>query len=291
MGDTSIEWTNKSWNPIRARRAMLDDSVRVGWHCEPVSGGCKFCYAEEINGRFGTLLEYKPGHLKDVEIFMDERMEREPLKWREPAMVFPCSMTDLFGDFVHVDLILRMFAVMSMTPHLTYQVLTKRPQRMCELSIYFERRWRETEGQRYNLALAIGGDLERAEIARASSWPLPNIWFGTTTEDQESYDQRVPWLSSTPAAVRFISVEPMIGPVRMPDPFFTGGPVDWCIIGCESGRNARPFDLGWARGLIADCRTAGTAPFVKQLPSARRGKPLKAIEDFPDDLRVREWPV
>jgi protein gp37 len=295
MGDTSIEWTNKSWNPIRARRVMPDGKARLGWHCVHMSEGCRFCYAERTNQWVGTGLDYKPGHLRqgDVEIFIDEKIEAHPLKWHEPEMVFPCSMTDLFGDFVHANMILRVLAVMAMTPHLTYQIVTKRPQRMCEIFTYCGRRWTETRQQRGDLAMAISGDFERAHVAASAAFPLANVWCGTSTEDQETFFERTPWLSETPAAVRFLSVEPMLGPVRLINLFGDSDRmnIDWCIIGCESGREARHFDEAWAYDLIADCRARGVAPFVKQIPSGKRGKPLKDIDAFPEGLRVREWPL
>ena len=103
MGSTSkIEWTDSTWTPIRARNKATG---KVGWHCEHSTTGCEFCYSESINLRLGTGLPFKPGHRKDVELFLDEAMLMAPLKWRKPRMVFVCSMTDLFADFVYRELI------------------------------------------------------------------------------------------------------------------------------------------------------------------------------------------
>jgi protein gp37 len=293
MGDTSIEWTDKSWNPIRARNTKTG---KIGWHCEPVTAGCAFCYAEEINQhRFGTGLPYKPGHLKngDVEIFIDERMEVEPLKWRKPQKVFPCSMTDMFGDFVHTDIILRMLWVMMVTPHLTYQIVTKRPRRMCSMFRQMGDNWEKARSERMDLTNAhTGGKPAYMKIAEEATWPLPNVWAGTSTEDQQAFDERVPWLEETPAAVRFISLEPMLGPVRVRGIFGDRPNLDWVIVGCESGRSAREPEglLGMMGDVVDDCRRQGIACFIKQIPGAVRGKPIKTIEDFPEALRVRQWP-
>jgi protein gp37 len=127
MGDkTKIEWTDASWTPIRA--ATIDG--KVGWHCEHASEGCRFCYAESINLRLGTGLPFKPGHAKDLKIYLDERMLTQPLRWKGPRKIFVCSMTDLFASFVPDAFIDRMFAAMALAPHHTFQILTKRPDRM-----------------------------------------------------------------------------------------------------------------------------------------------------------------
>lgn len=308
MAETAIEWTDKSWNPIRARRWEIQNDgsgkERIGWHCEAVSGGCKFCYAEGINRRLGTGLDYKPGHVKhetrhgdqrgEVEVFLDERMLAAPLSWRKPSMIFPCSMTDLFGAFVHVDVILQVFAVMAMTPHHTYQIVTKRPERMCEIMTLMGRHWHEAARQRYDLAKIIAEESGfKGMIDVDVDWPLRNVWCGTSTEDQATYDERSPWLFETPAAVRFISAEPLLGEIYLRDVFGSSDHrLDWCIVGTESGNNAREPVLWreYLRLLKGECQRAGAALFVKQIPSDRRGRPLKEITQFPADFRVREFP-
>src|SRR5579863_1317613 len=113
MADHSkIEWTDATWNPLRAR----DATGKIGWHCEKVSEACHFCYAEGFNKRLGTGLEYKPGHRDALEIFLDEKMLTTPLRWKKPRMIFVCSMTDLFADFVTDEMIDRVFAVMALAP-------------------------------------------------------------------------------------------------------------------------------------------------------------------------------
>src|SRR5712671_7902670 len=128
MGDKSaIEWTDATWTPIRARNHR-----GTGWHCEHVSDGCRNCYAEGFNRRLGTGLDFKPGYRLYNEIFLDEKMLTLPLRWKKPRMIFVCSMTDLFADFVRDEWIDRMFAVMALCPQHRFQVLTKRAKRMRE---------------------------------------------------------------------------------------------------------------------------------------------------------------
>ena len=170
MGENSkIEWTDSTWNPIRARNLATG---KVGWHCEHMSEACRFCYAEGINRRLGTGLDFKPGHRADIEIFLDEQMLLAPLRWKKPRRIFVNSMTDTFAEFVKDEWLDRMFAVMVLCPQHTFQVLTKRPERM----------------RSYVIHLAVGG------------WPLKNIWLGVSAEDQATADERIPLLLQTPAA-------------------------------------------------------------------------------------------
>jgi protein gp37 len=134
MSDRSkIEWTDASWNPIRAE---LTTVARPGWYCEHVSEGCRNCYAENINNRLGTGLPFKPAHRQSVNIYLDEKVLQQPLKWKRPRMVFVCSMSDLFGSWVTDAMLDAIFAVMQLAKQHTFQVLTKRPERMRE---YFRR--------------------------------------------------------------------------------------------------------------------------------------------------------
>src|ERR1043166_3823667 len=130
--NSKIEWTDASWTPIRARNLKTG---KIGWHCEHVTSGCEFCYAENMNKRLGTGLSFKPGHRKDIQIFLDETMLLAPLRWKKPRMIFVCSMTDAFADFVKDEWLDKMFAVMALCPQHTFQVLTKRPERMREWSL------------------------------------------------------------------------------------------------------------------------------------------------------------
>ena len=147
---TGIAWTDSTWTPIRARSKHFDfgansppgGRVRVGWHCEPVSEACRNCYAEDLNMRLGTGLAYKPGNRADVDIVLDEKMLTAPLRWRKGRRIFVCSMTDLFGRFVPDEFIDKMFAVMALTPRHTYQILTKRPERMPAYFLGAAARWK-----------------------------------------------------------------------------------------------------------------------------------------------------
>ena len=301
---TGIEWTDETWNPLRAR--LLAEPSRIGWHCEHASPGCVNCYAETLNraGRSaftGTRLPYKPGHRKDVAIFLDEKKLLEPLRWRRPRKVFVCSMTDLFADF-HSDAIIdRVFAVMALCPQHQFQVLTKRSDRM---RAYFADPMTETRVRlRRDLARQSGGQI--AELLQPLL-PLPNVWLGVSVEDQQRADERIPDLLATPAAVRFLSCEPLLGPLNVSKievphhclpatatrddawaveplagrlaPIIRLGPeeweldgggqrfgkIDWIICGGESGPGARPMHPDWARSLRDQCAAARVPFFFKQ---------------------------
>ena len=188
-----------------------------------------------------------------------------PLRWRKPRRVFVNSMSDLFHPAVPSDFICRVWEVMGLADHHTYQVLTKRPLRMAALLA-----WKITEAEARRL------------------WP--HVWLGTSIE-LDRYAFRADHLRATPAAVRFLSLEPLLGPLPSLD--LTG--IDWVIVGGESGPKARPMDLGWARDLIAQCRESGAKPFVKQLGSCWSGRYHRDlmggdITTFPADLQVRESP-
>jgi protein gp37 len=252
MGEKSkIEWTDATWNPIRARQTVpgVAFKPKIGWHCEHVSEGCRNCYAETMNRRLGTGLDFKPGHRSDVEIFLDEKMLLAPLRWTKPRRIFVNSMTDTFAEFVKDEWLDRMFAVMALAARHTFQVLTKRPERMREFC--------------------------------TSGWPLPNVWLGVSAEDQATADERIPLLLETPAAVRFVSLEPLLGPIdlfHIEEPSgltfnalskkegisFRGRGLDWAIVGGESGPHARPMHPEWARDIRDQCAAAATPFFFKQ---------------------------
>ena len=281
---SKIEWTDSTWNPIRARYwEMQDDGSgkeRVGWHCVHVSEACRNCYAEGINRRLGTGLDFKPGNLfhpervgyanGEAKLFLDETMLAKPLTWRRPRMIFVCSMTDLFADFVPDAWIDQIFRVMSTASHHIYQVLTKRPDRM----------------RRYLSDPTLHG---RIRFEARPPWPLPNVWLGTSVEDQRRADERIPLLLDTPAAVRWISAEPLLGPVDLrqwvgSQPIIPGAStyedadglvrqdigggivdgLDWVVAGGESGPSARPTNPQWFRDLRDQCEAADVPFFFKQ---------------------------
>jgi protein gp37 len=276
MGDkTKIEWTDASWTPIRARNLKTG---KIGWHCEHDTTGCINCYAESMNRFVGTGLPFKPGHRKDIEIFLDEKMLELPLHWRRKRMIFVCSMTDLFADFVSDEWIDRIFTVMAMAKNHTFQVLTKRADRM----------------KAYCTNLALGKRNIRFGDNHID-WPLPNVWLGVSAERQVEADERIPLLLQTTAAVRFVSVEPMLGPIdltRLGVRSHHSWPenvlikhldyLDWVIVGGESGPHARPMDPAWAASIRDQCKAAGVAFFMKQMT---RKTPI------PSELLVREMPV
>lgn len=296
--NTAIEWCDATWNPLRVQVRKDAAEIaktkgytsliqiaekmagRIGQHCEHVSDGCKECYAECNNLRClpanGTGLPYDRRSRDLIQPFVDEKTLLKPLRWSKSKKVFPCNQTDLFGDWYTDEMIDRVFAVMALTPRHTYQVLTKRVARM----LAYQNRVHE--------ALRRVQDVlnRRRDVANLfERWPLPNVWMGVSVEDQKTADERIPLLLQTPAAVRFVSYEPALGPVdfgkaipcgyycddkigHVDHPFWTHGrkaPIDWIIIGGESGRKARPFDIEWARLPIEQCAAAGVACFMKQV--------------------------
>ena len=283
MSDRSkIEWTDATWNPVRARDPK---SGRVGWHCVKISPACTHCYAAEHNAKgragFGTKLPYAAS--SPAEAFLHAKTLAKPLHWRRPRRIFVCSMTDLFGDWVDVAMLDEIYSVMAACPQHTFQVLTKRPDRM----------------HRYHLNLAKRiAQIENNPVA----WPLPNLWIGVTAENQECADQRIPWLLKTPAAVRFLSCEPLLGPVDLsyflpqtPQaecptemlPYYNAHcALHWVIVGGESGRGPgiRPMHPDWVRSLRDQCQATGVAFFHKQWGE---WLPISQMQDGEPDRYVR----
>ncbi len=252
MGDTThIEWTDATWNPVTG--------------CTRVSPGCVNCYIDwappfRVEGRHFTDRDGNRSHA--IGATTGVRLHPDRLDWPlrkrswRGKRVFVCSLADLFHDDVPDEYIARVFAVMALTPEVTYQVLTKRPARMRALlasGTFAGMVWRDVDDP---------------------SWPLPNVWMGVTVEDQERADQRIPILLDTPAAVRWLSCEPLLGPVDLDATGMgvtgTSGPesrpsaVDWVVAGGESGPNARPMHPSWARSLRDQCATAGVPFLFKQ---------------------------
>jgi protein gp37 len=252
MGKTTIGWTNRSANPIRARHK---GTGRVGWHCVMCSPGCANCYSWRRNGRFGTKLAYNKRSEGEIDLFLDLRPMEAIARLKVPhQMVFVCDMTDLFADFVPDEWIDRIFDAMTAAPDQTFQVLTKRPARM---AAYLEGR---------------------------PAGPPPNCWLGTSVEDQVRAEERIPALVRvTAAAVRFLSVEPILEDIRLP---LDG--IEWVIVGGESGPGWRACDVGWIESVVGQCREAGVPAFVKQDSALRPGRQgrlsdaLWAVKDFPE---------
>lgn len=228
---TSIEWTRgddgspgETWNPIKARLrepveiqtlagTKIIPAGKVGFHCEKVSPACKFCYAESGNRRtlpaWGTGLGYTVPNREKVEIFLDEKALLEPLHWKKPRRIFPCSMTDWCAEFVPDEFRDRMMAVAALTPRHTYQFLTKRAEGMHryfteEESPYFYPCTRvEKEARR----VASGRGMNQGDVE--DDWPLPNVWLGVSVESRDCLS-RIDHLRQTSAAVRFLSIEPLL---------------------------------------------------------------------------------
>jgi protein gp37 len=225
---TSIEWTDYNWNFLRG--------------CSRVSEGCRNCYAEKIAGRFsGEGMAYA-GLAKMVnhearwtgEIKFYEDVLLEPLKWKKPRRVFVNSMSDLFHEKVTDEMLDKAFAVMALTPQHTYQILTKRPERMKE---YFR------PGRQNDVVKAVCSYLDSRDKGKRGGlsskiqwlaqydgeWPPQNVWLGVSCEDQKTADERIPLLLETPAAIRWISAEPLLGPIdltQLPTGHWAYGKVD-----------------------------------------------------------------
>lgn len=271
---TTIEWTEQTWNPTTG--------------CDRISPGCDHCYAltmaKRLKGMEQARGTTRPKYQNDGDprtsgpgfgLTVHPDTLTEPLRWTKPRRVFVNSMSDLFHARVPAAFITQVWRTMHATPQHTYQVLTKRPERLARV------------------LAKVHADLGLTE-------PLPNCWLGTSIESDE-YTRRADALRQAPAAVRFISAEPLLGPLSSLD--LTG--IDWLILGGESGPGARLLEPQWIRDLIDDARTAGAAPFVKQLGSAWArntaacGKTVAAMGDtkggkpeyWPANLRIREYPT
>jgi len=264
---TTIEWTDATWNPITG--------------CSVVSPGCTNCYAMKLAGtrlknhpsREGLTRNTKAGPVWTGEIRFNRKWLDQPLRWTKPRAIFVCAHGDLFAEGVNELWIDNVFAVMALAPQHTFQVLTKRPDRMRDYIRGMEQRRDFIAG--YG-ALIWGGDrpdwvYETAHEALAR--PLPNVWLGVSVEDQKRADERLPILLDTPAAIRWISAEPLLGPISIVDAMWAGdGPaeanllatLDWVVAGGESGADARPMHPDWARSLRDQCAIAGVPFLFKQ---------------------------
>lgn len=298
---TNISWTETTWNPV------------IG--CSKVSPGCAHCYAEELSKspkmrRFGyTGLPWTPANAELNVQLKPERLE-QPLHWREPRRVFVNSMSDLFHELVPFSFIDKVFAVMALTPWHIYQILTKRPERMREymqsgrkVAIWVQAEQMMLMGRRYfgpTLTGTLGSYTYQGGPMDDKPWPLSNVWLGTSIENQRWADERIPHLLKVPATVRFLSCEPLLGPLDLtiaklpseatchplkvqegnyPVSGFVG-PIKWVIVGGESGPHFRPMNLNWARSIRDQCIEAGAAFFFKQSGGRRSetGKLLDGVE-------------
>lgn len=250
-GNSKIQWTEVTWNPTTG--------------CDRISAGCDKCYALTLAKRLKAMGQAKyqndgnpvtsgPG----FGLTIHPGSLDDPMHWGGSKLVFVNSMSDLFHGGVPLEFVRQVFAVIAATPQHTYQVLTKRAPRL-------------------------------PKVAGKLDWPA-NLWMGVSIED-DSHTDRASKLREVPASVRFLSLEPLLGPL----PSLNLEGIHWAILGGESGSGARPMDLGWVRDLIAQCRETGTAVFVKQLGSvlgAELGAGGKGDDwdAWPEDLRIREFP-
>ena len=244
MDKTKIEWTDATWNPITG--------------CSRVSAGCEHCYAERLAGtrlkhhpsREGLTRETKHGPVWTGEVNFNEQWLDQPLRWKRPRRIFVAAHSDLFHERVPFNLLDAIFEVMRDSPQHTFQILTKRPERMkCYLT----------------------------------GRPLPNVYLGVSIESA-AYVERCMPLRNTPAAVRFLSLEPLLGPVA---PLNLRG-IGWVIVGGESGPGARPMHPQWARDIRDQCQAADVPYFFKQW-----GEWME-LDDVPvpyeeDQFRIKIW--
>lgn len=306
MGDTTISWTNKTWNVLRG--------------CRRVSEGCRNCYAERQARRFAGkgapyegLVESKLRVISDDEQrleprwtgkvkFVDELLT-EPLRWQKPTRVFVNAMSDLFFEDLPLETIAKIYGVMAASPQHTFQVLTKRTDQMRTFYLWVEQQARECNGgagmtpAAFCFAQAQRGDTffqldglptrlsQAVNHALAAPWPLPNVWVGVSAENQEAADYRIPQLLATPAAVRWVSLEPLLGTITLEHLQYNreyevnalagthgvlrphagrGAKLDWVVAGCESGPYRRECNVTWLRDLRNQCEKHGTPFFLKQ---------------------------
>ncbi|MCK4739057.1 MAG: phage Gp37/Gp68 family protein [Deltaproteobacteria bacterium] len=255
MAKSNIEWTDEVWNPETG--------------CTKVSAGCDNCYAERMSKRLAGRFGYPKD--KPFKVTLHEDRLDIPFKWKKPRRIFVNSMGDLFHEDVPWNFINKVWASMIVNPEHTFLILTKRPKRMAQFFSEKHHPWSASDG---------------------ADKPLPNVWLGVSVEDQKTADERIPLLLQTPAAKRFISIEPMLGGVDLTGIYHEeiglslqtnslSGEViclntrsshrhedhevslDWVIVGGENGAGARPMHPDWLRKVRDDCETAGVPFFFK----------------------------
>ncbi|WP_449352112.1 DUF5131 family protein [Streptomyces shaanxiensis] len=260
--NTTIEWTDRTWNPATG--------------CDRISPGCDNCYALKLAKRLKAMGQSKYQRDGDPRssgpgfaVTVHEHALLEPLRWRRPSKVFVNSMSDIGHARVPAAFVARIFATMALAPQHQFQVLTKRPRhlrRLLESQKFVDEVWAEMERLSADgtvpLSRPVREDVRKRTVNwnALSPWPLPNVWIGTSVESDE-YCWRADELGHTPAAVRFLSLEPLLGPVPSLD--LKG--IDWVIVGGESGPQHRPLDLDWVRDIRDRCVDRRVALFFKQI--------------------------
>lgn len=316
---SDIEWTEKTWNPVNG--------------CSRVSPGCDNCYAMRFEHRFSgpgqrseglTVLRPKSAKRPGVDwsgvVRLNQARLDVPMRRKKPTTWFVNSTSDLFHDALTNEEIAAVFGVMAACPQHTFQVLTKRAERMREWFEWITRFAAEHDSTEVGLCATYASQqLGRSYttfmphlVAEWPTWPLPNVWNGVSAENQELADERFLHLLATPAAVRFVSAEPLLGPIdftrvkysrhygtglvnsltgekrgHVPNsPLGTTGSLDWVILGSESGYRSRPMQTEWARSIVDQCVDAGVAVFTKQIATEHDRKGGKR-EHWP----AGNWPM
>lgn len=278
MADRSaIEWTEATWNPLRG--------------CSRVSAGCQHCYAERVAARFCSRGQPYEGLIHPVTrgwngtVRLVPEMLDQPLRWKRPRRIFVNSMSDLFHESVSDSIIAAIFAVMACAPQHTFQVLTKRPARARQ---WFATMMASNQAAKMHESLkgAMGYHHPRRPAVNPGPWPLPNVWLGVSVENQAAADERLPPLLQCPAAVRWLSCEPLLGRVDLCESLGMwwnttmqcfegigaefnrhrdgGRRIGWVVAGGESGAGARPMHPDWVRALRNQCAAADVPFFFKQ---------------------------
>ncbi len=225
MASSTIEWTNATWNPVTG--------------CDKISAGCKFCYAERMSQRLKAMGQ--ANYANGFKLTLQPTMLDRPLSWKKPRMIFVNSMSDLFHRDIPVEYIKKVFEVMSKAHWHEFQVLTKRGNRLLELS-------------------------------KEIDWP-ENVWMGVSVESDDVI-QRVDALRATGASIKFLSIEPLIAEILR----LKLDGIDWVIVGGESGPGARPMESRWVTNLRDQCNAAGVPFFFKQYGGINKKKAGRMLE-------------
>lgn len=316
---TKIEWTDETWNVVTG--------------CSKLSSGCANCYAEKVSHRFKWTDKPWNAAYADENVVRHPDRLMQPLHWKKPRKVFVNSMSDLFHEQIPDEFLDEIFGVilackiLENHPDHVFQILTKRPERMLK---YFTsaapaellKRWSESmdgvvilDDPDVLFSEAVSSEVCHDWDAKGSNsggseykpwgytsrlFPLSNVWIGVSVENQQAADERIPFLLQTPAFVRFLSCEPLLGPIRLDGYFREEGKgmystwidyLDWVIAGGESGSKARPMHPSWARDLRGQCEIHNVPFFFKQhgewLHESQGANPLPVMKV--DGVRAKEW--
>lgn len=309
MSDKSkIEWTDATWNIITG--------------CSVVSAGCKNCYAMKLAGtrlqhhqsRAGLTIDTANGPVWNGNVTFNDLWLDQPLRYKKPRKIFVCAHSDLFHDAVPDAWVDQVFAVMALSPHHTFQVLTKRPERMLDYLSNYDVGVRvgkaETALAKQSSFYKPKNGVANVHLGCRRHMPLPNVWLGVSVENQAAADERIPLLLKTPAAVHWVSAEPLLGAIDLTSislgdgvtmnalnrPTIFAPRINGLVVGGESGSNARPMHPEWPRSLRDQCQSAGVPFLFKQWGEwaghYHPGEGLKHVEfdgTFVDDPTRTSW--